>query len=984
MEADSSYSPNPYEEDQFDEDEQYSESQSCGQSGWEHYEELSDDYGEHSLNEQPNEPYQFSYEKVWFEPTKFHSQTPYPSSSHITGNSRYEKHDQSPKRYHNPHGRTTLTRNKEEDLVLSSYKGGIHRRYVTLIHGTELEKGPSLRCLLAGRSPKCDLVFRHPNIQDYHFKLVIERGSRKMWVSNETKRGSLQVAGYEIKPRCYMQIYPGEILKLGDMSRDYKLEWVTPISTQTYLSKSNIKGEHVEARRDVGLCLKENKLQRSSNIPSKVPSNEVQGNQPLGDMKCQILQLQENIEKLISNFKKERQEKSKLDGSLVKKDHSPKKLEVVTKHQVEEGLSVKGEPSSKEGGTNPTLEEESIEPAGLCMVNGHKQVELSRMGKMLPKEGGTHNVYAGANQFLKPSKSSIITPTIPRVVLMYEDEEGMKKESWNNSSSPRLATLEPPHPIRVRIPTWGRKLSWLKRRQLSLDFASGTILDLAGLHGKVNDKADHIEHQGRTWISSSLHEMPIEHPRIGKAWLQVRMIFDPGTHEPRLVNPRRLKWLHMQLKSQLGKVPRDYGPTCGQEDYKEGQGKSGAAEAWKRRVAIGGNRLSPFLKTTAQDEQHVDESKRLQGQVFDRGRTCQNPTWGDHAWAKHLQGHHESLLGSLPRDYGPHPRHGCGVSELSPMSWNELTQSTLDDCEGRAWGQARCKEGGVDTSLLRARTSHIDTSAEGARICGEANLCVYEFCEEQAGATSSKGKNSREVNFRSFSLAFAAKALSSGVGEELREAKLPKTSKAFSREGGVFSCRLIVQVKRERLQADEVHHGVVRAWSELMQSEWRITIHWEAKGAKLGGGLDLGDPDPLGLGDEGLGALSLVEEDPDSPSPEEEDLGPFGLDDGGLGKVRSNASGSGSSMEMSREANPKGSQQRIRDPRRIHTHEMQDGSKIHEHEIEDFIWDPGGVPKTIVLLLFKSFDSFTISLCLSRFCIRLVTRQVRNRFSLCL
>ncbi|KAF3784301.1 hypothetical protein EJ110_NYTH30634 [Nymphaea thermarum] len=256
METGSSYSSNPYEEDQFDEDEQYSQSQSYGQSSWEHYEELGDDHGEHSLNEQPNEPYQFSYGKVWFKPTKFHSQTSYPSSSHITGNSRYEKHDQSPKRYHNPHGRTTLTRNKEKDLILSSYKGGIHRRDVTLIHGTELEKGPRLRCILAGRSPKCDLVFRHPNIHDYHFKLVIERDSRKMWVSNETKRGTLQVAGYGVKPRCYMQIYPGEILKLGDMSRDYKLEWVTPILTQTHLSKSNIKGEHLEARRDVGLCLK--------------------------------------------------------------------------------------------------------------------------------------------------------------------------------------------------------------------------------------------------------------------------------------------------------------------------------------------------------------------------------------------------------------------------------------------------------------------------------------------------------------------------------------------------------------------------------------------------------------------------------------------------------------------------------------------------------------------------------------------------------
>ncbi|KAF3783795.1 Pentatricopeptide repeat-containing protein [Nymphaea thermarum] len=95
-----------------------------------------------------------------------------------------------------------------------------------------------------------------------------------------------------------------------------------------------------------------------------------------------------------------------------------------------------------------------------------------------------------------------------------------------------------------------------------------------------------------------------------------------------------------------------------------------------------------------------------------------------------------------------------------------------------------------DTSLLRARTSHIGTSAEGAHFCCEANICVYEFCEEQAGATSSKGKNSREVNFRSFSLALSVKAFSSGVDEILREAKLPKASKASFREGGVFLCEV--------------------------------------------------------------------------------------------------------------------------------------------------------------------------------------------------
>ncbi|KAF3788291.1 hypothetical protein EJ110_NYTH21167 [Nymphaea thermarum] len=975
MVTDSSYSHNPYEEDQFDEDEQYSENPPYGQSSCGYYDERDKDYREPSLDEQPNEPYQFTYGKVWLESVSFHSQTSTPSASNAKR--RNGKHDQSSSRYYNPRGQTTSSRKEEKDLVLRSYKRGVLRRDVTLIHGTELEKGPRLRCIIAGRSPKCDLVFRHPNIHDYHFKLVIERDSRKMWVSNETKRGSLQVAGYGIKPRCYMQIYPGEILKLGDISRDYKLEWVTPISTQTHLSKSNIKEECVEARRDVVLCLKENKLQRSSNIPSKVPSNEVQGNQPLGDMKCQILQLQENIEKLISDFKKERHEESKLVERLDKKDHSPKKPEVVqtckreeledektqepntpakdrkivraakrcnlkrtegtnkvqpavegsslnqpptkiqkgyhvfkmkvqkpkmktrslakeevkvlltsfkkealesrtpkrsenlegynqvymglewhemaeleglTRQQEGEALSTQSKLSPKEGGTIPSLEEESIEEVGLHMATCLERKDLSKEIKSLPKEGGALDMCAWADQFLKSFQVTISALTIMNTGYGYEKEEDSKRRGRIIILSPHLYALEPPHTIQTKGPTWGKgMLSWLKRRQCNLSSPKTTFTDLEGPGGKVDPKATSIDlksfeekknlvaDQSMALTISSLHRGAIEYQYMSKARVQARMAFAPGKQGPKLDRRRQLKWLHMQLKSQLGMIPRDY---------------------------------------------------------------------------------------------GPHPRHGWGVDKLSPICRNKLAQSTLQEYEGRAWGQARCKEGGVDTSLLRARTSHIGTSTEGAHFCCEANLCVYEFCEEQAGATPNKGKNSREVNFRSFSLAFAVKALSSGVDEKLREANVWST-------GAAATC---AKTPREAITLVAAYYVLGKA----AKAGPSYLIKGVISGPAQHGEDSAMQPSPA-MGEHKVTSGSESNKRRTRTSAKTD--------------LRSNPSRSGSSKRWSKEEGSKGSPQWIRDPRRIHAHAIEDRSKIHEHEIEDFIWDPGGVPKTILLLLFNERNS---------------------------
>ncbi|KAF3783214.1 FHA domain-containing protein [Nymphaea thermarum] len=674
METGSSYSPNPYEEDQFDEDEQYSDNQSYGQSSWEHYEELGD--GEHSLNEQPNEPYQFSYGKVWFESASFHSQTSYPSSSHVTESRRYEKPDQGPRRYQNPHGQTTLTRKEEKDLVLGIYEKGKHHKDITLVRGTELRRGPRMMVIKARTSPKCDLMFQHPSIHEYHFEFKIDKDSRKMWVTNVTRNGVLSVATTVIRPQETVRVYPGDTLRVGDSSRECKLEWVCPTSNQ-------------------------GKERHPPKFPSTPEKRKVEGK---------------------SGLTKEREPK---EEPLKLWQQNVKKIEELLRELKEEQALLKPKPDethnampkmlTEESDNISSPEEASMDNAGLCMATSHKKMDLtqavkhdlSKVIKSLPKEGGVKGSWTWANQFLHPNSRDTVVYTLQEELDYGKEDDDILRPS----------NLEHPIMINLQKPTWGEKLSWLKRRQYNLSPPKPTFTDIKDPGGKVDPKATSTDpksfeekknraaDQSMTLITSSLHRISIEHSRMSKAWLYVRLIFDPGTHEPRLHNWRR-------LKSQLGIVPRDYGPRHELRVYEDEFSKGDAAEAWKRRTAIEGNRLAPLFRLTARVEQHKDGSKRLQGQGFDR-RTCQNPTWGDHTWAKHLQGRHESLLGSLPRHYGPHSSHKYEVGE---MSWNDFAQSTLDDCEGRAWGQARSKEGGIDTSLTRTRTPHKGTSTEGAQM----------------------------------------------------------------------------------------------------------------------------------------------------------------------------------------------------------------------------------------------------------------------------
>ncbi|KAF3774635.1 60S ribosomal protein L5 [Nymphaea thermarum] len=117
--------------------------------------------------------------------------------------------------------------------------------------------------------------------------------------------------------------------------------------------------------------------------------------------------------------------------------------------------------------------------------------------------------------------------------------------------------------------------------------------------------------------------------------------------------------------------------------------------------------------------------------------------------------------------------------------------------------------------------------------------------------------------------------VTTGAGEMLREVNFPIPFLALSGEGGLLHCEV---------------NSSTKAKNELEQSGERVAIPREAKGASRVedlGGLDLGDLDPPGLGVEDLGAPSLDEENSDPLSPEEEDLGEFSLDGGGLGLARS-------------------------------------------------------------------------------------------------
>ncbi|KAF3792591.1 FHA domain-containing protein [Nymphaea thermarum] len=117
---------------------------------------------------------------------------------------------------------------EEQDIVLGIYERGKHLHNVALWRGAEMGKGPRNESLIAGRNLDCDRVFRHPSIHGSHFEIGIDKVRRKMWVTNTTQNGRLSVSKEVIVPKQTMQIYPGDILKIGNLSRDYKLELITP------------------------------------------------------------------------------------------------------------------------------------------------------------------------------------------------------------------------------------------------------------------------------------------------------------------------------------------------------------------------------------------------------------------------------------------------------------------------------------------------------------------------------------------------------------------------------------------------------------------------------------------------------------------------------------------------------------------------------------------------------------------------------------
>ncbi|KAF3775439.1 hypothetical protein EJ110_NYTH50401 [Nymphaea thermarum] len=124
---------------------------------------------------------------------------------------------------------------------------------------------------------------------------------------------------------------------------------------------------------------------------------------------------------------------------------------------------------------------------------------------------------------------------------------------------------------------------------------------------------------------------------------------------------------------------------------------------------------------------------------------------------------------------------------------------------------------------------------------------------------------------------FPSSPLASSGGDGLISCEVNSSSEAETASNGrgvLWRCKV---------------NSSTKAWNGLEQSKGRDAILCEAKGTRFVenlGGIDLGDLDSPGLGKENLGAPSLDNEDPDSPSPEEEYLGSFGLDDGGLGMVR--------------------------------------------------------------------------------------------------
>ncbi|KAF3773432.1 hypothetical protein EJ110_NYTH55277 [Nymphaea thermarum] len=64
-----------------------------------------------------------------------------------------------------------------------------------------INQGPRVEVWTAGRFTDCHLVFQHLSIHGFHFELEIDKGSRRVWVTNVSLTRKRSVAWYSIRPQ---------------------------------------------------------------------------------------------------------------------------------------------------------------------------------------------------------------------------------------------------------------------------------------------------------------------------------------------------------------------------------------------------------------------------------------------------------------------------------------------------------------------------------------------------------------------------------------------------------------------------------------------------------------------------------------------------------------------------------------------------------------------------------------------------------------
>ncbi|KAL1533765.1 FHA domain-containing protein PS1-like [Salvia divinorum] len=83
--------------------------------------------------------------------------------------------------------------------------------------------------LLVGRHPDCNIKLEHPSISRFHLRIHSKPSSRSLFVTDLSSIHGTCISGNRIEPGVAMELLPGDMLKLGESSRLYRLDWV-PIS----------------------------------------------------------------------------------------------------------------------------------------------------------------------------------------------------------------------------------------------------------------------------------------------------------------------------------------------------------------------------------------------------------------------------------------------------------------------------------------------------------------------------------------------------------------------------------------------------------------------------------------------------------------------------------------------------------------------------------------------------------------------------------